>query len=111
MAIVEKKSLDRPDETNEMPKAKREAVTVAGFTINRMTAEPGWRWSTSLRPAGGTGSCQMHHILYVLAGRLRVRMDDGKEEDLGPGDVGSVPPGHDGWTLGDQPAVWLEIPH
>ncbi len=29
-------------------------------------------------------------------GRLGVRMDDGKEEVLGPDDVGSIPPGHDG---------------
>jgi hypothetical protein len=33
----------------------------------------------------------------------------GKEEAFGPGDVGSIPPGHDGWTVGNQPVVWLEI--
>jgi hypothetical protein len=38
-------------------------------------------------------------------------MNDGKEEVFGPGDVGSIPPGHDGWTIGNQPVVWLEIPH
>ena len=111
MATIEKKSLDRPDDTKELQKAKRDSVTVAGVTIIRMTAGPGWQWSKDLRPTGGTGSCQMHHVIYVLSGRLRVRMDDGKEEEFGPGDMGSVPPGHDGWTLGDQPAVWLEIPH
>jgi len=111
MATVEKKNPDRPDETMKLDKAKREAVTIAGVTIARMTAEPGWQWSRNLRPPGQTGSCQMHHLLYVLSGRLKVRMDDGKEEEFGPGDMGSVPPGHDGWTLGDQPAVWLEIPH
>ena len=36
-------------------------------------------------------------------------MDDGKEEVFGPGDVGSIPPGHDGWTIGNEPVVWLEI--
>ena len=111
MATVEKKSLNQPEDTKKLQKAKKESVTVAGVTITRITAEPGWRWSKDLRPVGGTESCQVHHILYVVSGRLKVRMDDGKEEEFGPGEVGSVPPGHDGWTLGDKPAAWLEIPH
>ena len=111
MATVEKKTLDQPDQTVELQKARRESVTLAGVTVARMTAEPGWRWSKDVRPAGVSGSCQMHHIVQVVSGRLKVRMDDGKEEEFGPGDTGSVPPGHDGWTLGDRPAVWLELPH
>ncbi len=111
MATVEKKNPDRPDETIELEKAKRESVTVGGVTIARMTAQPGWRWSENIRPRGETGSCQLHHIVYVISGRLKVRMDEGKEEEFGPGDMVSVPPGHDGWTLGDKQAVWLEIPH
>ncbi len=111
MATIEKRSLDQPKETRKLEKQKVESVTVAGITINRVTAEPGWRWSRNLGPAAGTKSCQMNHLIYVVSGGLKVRMDDGKEEELGPGDIGSVPPGHDGWTLGDKPAVWLEIPH
>jgi hypothetical protein len=38
----------------------------------------------------------MHH-----AGRIRVRMDDGSEEEFGPGDTGYVPPGHNAWVVGD----------
>jgi hypothetical protein len=38
-------------------------------------------------------------------------MDNGKEEEFGAGDMGAIPPGHDGWTVGDKPAVWLEISH
>ena len=29
--------------------------------------------------------------------------------EFGPGDVYEVPPGHDGWVIGDEPAVGLEI--
>jgi len=32
-------------------------------------------------------------------------MDDGKEEEFSPGDVGDIPPGHDGWTVGNEPVV------
>ena len=111
MTTVEKKSLKQPDETKKLQKAKKESVAVGGVTIARITAEPGWRWSKDLKPVGGTESCQVHHIIYIVSGRLKVRMDDGKEEEFGPGDVGSIPPGHDGWTIGNQPVVWLEISH
>jgi quercetin dioxygenase-like cupin family protein len=111
MQAIEKKSLDQPEEMNRPEKLKMEAVTVRGLTVRRVTVEPGWQWSKHLKPVQKTKSCQKDHIFYVISGRLGVRTDDGKEELYGPGDVGSIPPGHDGWTIGDTPAVWIEIPH
>jgi hypothetical protein len=35
-------------------------------------------------------------------------MDDGTELIAGPGDVTSLPPGHDGWVVGDEPAVVID---
>jgi quercetin dioxygenase-like cupin family protein len=111
MAIIERKSLNQPEETNKPEKLKMEAITIRGLTIRRITAEPGWQWSKHLRHIQKTESCQKDHILFIISGRLRVRMDDGKEEEFGPGDVGSIPPGHDGWTVGDKRVVWIEILH
>ncbi len=54
-------------------------------------------------------SCEVAHTGYVVSGRLHVRMDDGTEAELGPGDVFTCAPGHDGWTVGDEPAVFLEV--
>jgi hypothetical protein len=111
MPTMEKKSLDQPEETNTPEKLKMEAVTIRGLTIRRVTALPGWQWSKHLKPVQKTKSCQKDHLLYVISGRLGCRMDDGKEEVFCPGDIGSIPPGHDGWTVGDSPVVWIEIPH
>jgi quercetin dioxygenase-like cupin family protein len=111
MPTIEKKSLNQPEETNKPEKLKMEAITIRGLTIRRVTTEPGWQWSKHLKPVQKTESCQKDHVLYVISGKLGVRMDDGKEEVFGPGDVGSIPPGHDGWTIGNQPVVWLEISH
>jgi hypothetical protein len=36
-------------------------------------------------------------------------MDDGSEQVFGPGDVSHVPPGHDGWLVGNEPAVIIDI--
>jgi len=41
----------------------------------------------------------------LVSGRLRVRADDGQEIDFDPDDVVDIPPGHDGWVIGNEPAV------
>jgi quercetin dioxygenase-like cupin family protein len=111
MANIEKKNPNQPEQTLKYEKVKVEVVTAGGLTFERNTAEPGWQWSKHIKPIAKTESCQKSHLFYMISGRLRVRMDDGKEEEFNPGDVGMVPPGHDGWTVGDKPAVWLEIRH
>lgn len=50
----------------------------------------------------------MLHVGYLLSGRLAVRMSDGTEAVASPGDVVVVPPGHDGWTVGDETCVMLD---
>jgi ethanolamine utilization protein EutQ (cupin superfamily) len=48
-------------------------------------------------------------VAYVQAGRLHVVMDDGAEEEFGPGDIMMLPPGHDAWTVGDEPCIFVEF--
>ena len=36
-------------------------------------------------------------------------MDDGTEHEFGPGDAGTIPPGHDAWIVGDEACVWLDF--
>ena len=88
---------------------EKQSVTVDGVTATRVTFAPGARWSTELAAKAGTPSCLAPHVALVLAGVLRVRMDDGAEEDFGPDDVMLLPPGHDAWTLGDEPCVFVEF--
>ena len=54
--------------------------------------EPGWSWEKCVKPIVKTESCQPPHTQYVISGRMRVKMDDGSEEEFGPGDVGYLPP-------------------
>lgn len=87
-------------------------IKVGGKQLFRMTAQPGWKWTLDLGPIVGTETCQMDHLLYVISGRMMVKLDSsGEELELGPGDTAHIPPGHDGWGLGDEPTVWIEIPH
>jgi mannose-6-phosphate isomerase-like protein (cupin superfamily) len=109
---LEKKSFDTPDETMT-PNDKQSAavVTLGDKQFYKITIQPGWRWTTDMKPIVQTDTCQMDHLMYVLSGKVGVKMDDGEELEYGAGDVVAIPPGHDGWTIGDEPAVWIELPH
>ena len=43
-----------------------------------------------------------------MSGRLAIRMDDGTELIAGPGDITSLPSGHDAWVVGDEPVVVVD---
>ena len=104
-----KTNVNDPDETKITPKAKLQLVTVGGFTVGLRTLEVGWRWSTHMQQAAKTSSCQVRHIGYVVSGRMGFLMDDGTELEVGPGDVFDVHAGHDTWTMGDAPAVFVDM--
>jgi len=57
----------------------------------------------------GTESCQILHTACVISGRMHVRMDDGTETDLAPGDAHFIGAGHDAWVVGDEPLIVLDI--
>jgi len=109
MAGVEVKSLDTPDETRTPPNTKVETVTVGGATVGRLTLQPGWRWSESIKPIVGTDVCEVHHLGVLLSGTMHVVHSDGTEVDVGPGAVYNIQPGHDAWVVGDQEVVGFEF--
>jgi hypothetical protein len=106
---LEKKSLSRPEETRTFDKGRVDLVTVGEVTFGRARLQPGWRWSTSVKPIAKTESCEAPHLQYHVSGRLHVRMDDGTEVEFGPGDISQIPPGHDAWVVGPEPVEVIDI--
>jgi hypothetical protein len=106
---LESLSFSKPQETRQFPKGKVELITIGGVTFGRATFEPGWRWSTDLRPIAGTPSCQAAHLGVQLTGTMHLVMDDGTERDIRAGEVVNIPPGHDGWVVGDEPVVFIDV--
>ena len=106
---VQQKSFDAPDEVRRFPKGIVNLVRIGSVTMGRGVLEPGFRWSTSLKPIQGTPSCQIHHLQLMLQGRFHVEMDDGEAAEFGPGDVMNIPPGHDVWVVGDEPVVVIDV--
>ena len=109
MNAIQKKSLSEPDEKRDFEKGHVDLVAVRGVTFGRATLQPGWRWSTCVKPLAKTRSCEAPHLQYHEAGRLHVVMDNGREEEFGPGDVAHIPPGHDAWVVGNEPVVIIDI--
>jgi hypothetical protein len=106
MATLEKQSIDNPNEVRPFQDHGRaEVVTLGGFTLGRVTFEPGWRWSTDVKPIAGTDSCQVRHTGIVASGAMTIRADDGTEITIGAGDVFVLQPGHDAWVDGAEPCV------
>ena len=109
MAHMQKKNLTEPDELRVFDKGRLELVSLGSVTFGRATFQPGWRWSTSVKPLVNTRSCEAPHLQYHISGRLHVVMDDGSQEEFGPGDVSLLPPGHDAWVVGEDPVVVIDI--
>lgn len=104
MPGIEVRTFRNPDESRTFEKGKVDIVTLGDVTIARTIAEPGWRWSEHIRPVAGTISCQLHHLGFVVRGRIRVQMDDGTAQEMGPEDIYDIPPGHDAWVVSDDDA-------
>jgi class 3 adenylate cyclase len=108
MAEVTRGNLDAPDEVIAFPKITAKLVELGDLTVGLMVSEPGWRWSEHNRPTVGGEWCQARHVGVVLSGRLGIDFSDGSSAVFGPNDVFDIPPGHDGYTLGDEPLVQVE---
>src|SRR5271165_5829734 len=105
---TEHKSFRAPDETREFPHGHAEILSIGGGVVGRLVCEPGWRWSDHVKPIAGTASCEAPHFQYHVSGQLAILMDDGTELRAGPGDVTSLPSGHDAWVVGEEPVVVVD---
>lgn len=110
--MTTKQSFDQPETTMDtMDKIRLDTVEVDGVKLTRVTTEPGWRWSVHSKPVQKTDSCQVDHLFYVVSGQVGTKDNDGHQTEYAAGDLAHIVPGHDGWTIGDERAVWIEIPH
>jgi mannose-6-phosphate isomerase-like protein (cupin superfamily) len=107
---LQKKNLETSaDETRTFDHGVMKTASVGEFEVAREWLEPGWKWSEDIKPIVGTDSCQFHHYGVLLSGRMKVVADDGSEMEIGPNDAYIIPPGHDAWVVGDEPASGIEF--
>jgi class 3 adenylate cyclase len=110
MTRLERSSLLDPANQRPLSRGVGAAAQIGGLVIGRAILEPGWRWSEDIKPIAGTEWCEVHHLQLVVSGRLAVRLADSDEvEEFVAGDVFDIPPGHDAWVVGDEPADLIDL--
>lgn len=102
-----RKNLGQPEEVIQGDLVHSAVVRLGDLTVGRVIHEPGWHWKTHMRPLVGGDLCQVRHVGIALSGHFRCEFGDGTSIDLGPDDAFDVPPGHDAWTVGDEPFVYV----
>jgi class 3 adenylate cyclase len=107
MTKAQSASFARPTEVRDFDHGRLLLVNLGDEAVGRQVLEPGWRWSVHVQPIVGTANCEIHHIGLMLSGHLRAEMTDGSVLEVGPDEVYELPPGHDAWVVGDEPAVSL----
>ena len=105
MPGLDLRRFDEPDERVDFELGHTDLVTIGPLTVGREVEEPGWRWSTHVRPIAGTERCEYHHVGLQVSGRLMVESRNGDVGVIEPGDLYDTAPGHDSWVIGDEPSV------
>jgi len=77
--------------------------------VKRVIYPPGWRWSDEMAEVTSTGTCQHVHVGMLVQGTMLVRFDDGCEVTYTTPSAVVLEPGHDGWVMGDEAAVLVQV--
>jgi hypothetical protein len=109
MASAEHKGFGKPDETRTFPHGKVELLNIGNGVVGKLTLEPGWKWSSDVKPIANTEWCEAPHFQYQVSGTLHVKMSDGMEFDSKTGDITALPSGHDAWVVGNEAVVLIDF--
>ncbi len=84
-------------------------VTVGSSRVKRVVYPVGFRWSKHMKPEVGTDYCMHAHVGFLARGTIHMEFPDGCILDFRAPAVLSIEPGHDGFVVGDEPAVVIEF--
>jgi hypothetical protein len=77
--------------------------------VKRVIYQPGFRWSTHMKGTVGTDLCMHAHVGFIARGRIHVEYADGCVSEFVAPQVVAIDPGHEGWVVGNEPAVLIEF--
>lgn len=96
-------------ETRVVGSVRIDVAPVGSGRVKRMIYEPGFRWSTHMKPVTGTDLCMHAHVGFLAAGAIEVEYADGCTRTFTAPQAVEIEPGHDAWVVGDEPAVLIEF--
>lgn len=77
--------------------------------IRRVIYPVGFRWSTHMKPVVGSDLCMHAHVGFLVRGRIHMQYADGCVVEFTAPQAVVIDPGHDGWVVGQEPAVLIEV--
>jgi len=77
--------------------------------IKRMIYPAGFRWSKNMKSIVGTDLCMHAHVGFLVRGRIHIQYADGCTLEFAAPQALAIDPGHDGWVVGEESAVVIEI--
>ena len=77
--------------------------------VKRMVYPVGFRWSKDMKPISGTNLCMHAHVGFLAKGAIHVEYGDGCVVEHSAPQFLAIEPGHDGWVVGNEPAVVIEF--
>ena len=77
--------------------------------VKRVVYPAGFRWSTHMKSIVGTELCMHAHVGFLARGRVHVEYADGTVAEFAAPQVVEIFPGHEGWVVGNEPAVLIEF--
>ena len=96
-------------ERRELNGVQVDAVRTGGARVKRIIYQPGFRWSTHMQPVTKTERCMHAHVGFLAQGQIHVEYADGCVHEFAAPQMVAIDPGHDGWVVGNEPAVLIEI--
>jgi hypothetical protein len=86
-----------------------DVVRAGAARVKRMVYPVGFRWSVDMKPIVGTDLCLHAHVGFLARGEIHVEYADGCVVEYKAPQVVAIEPGHDGWVVGNEPAVLIEF--
>lgn len=96
-------------EHHEIGGVQVDVVRTGNSRVKRLVYPVGFRWSKDVKPVIGTELCEHAHVGFLAAGHLAIQYRDGEIEEYNAPQVVAIAPGHDGWVVGEEPAVLIQF--
>jgi hypothetical protein len=96
-------------ERRDIGHVKLDVGRAGAARIKRMVYPPGFRWSVDMKPVVGTDLCMHAHAGFLAWGEIHIAYADGCVVEYRAPQIVKIDPGHDGWVVGNEPVVLIEI--
>lgn len=86
-----------------------DVVPTGNARVKRIVYPVGFRWSKNLKDFVGAPLCMHAHVGFLASGQISIQYADGALEEFVAPQAVATAPGHDGWVVGNEPAILIEF--